>query len=274
MTRAPKHAVPTKKGRYYQRDGERFISVTNVIDTCVNKPALVGWAARTVAEEAVDLLARPETALPLLRMARTAPDDAIKLLKGAPYAAKDAAAELGSAVHGLAEAHSLGQQLRDMSDDEQRMVDNYLAFLDDFHPTFEATEATVANRTHGYAGTLDALLRFPTDVPEVGGRLCVVDYKTGKTGPYPEWALQLAAYAHAEHLWLPDGAEIPMPRIDGACVLRIRPDGYALHAMQADDEVFAVFAQAACALARALHDDAESWVGERITPTADTAEVA
>lgn len=269
MSRAPKNAVATKKGRYYVKDDERFISVTNVIDTCINKPSLVGWAARTVAEEAVAALADARTALPLLRMSRTAPDDAIKSLKGAPYAKKEKAASLGSAVHGLAEAHALGQELREMDDDERAMVDNYLCYLEDYRPVIEASEATVASRTYGYAGTLDGLHRFPTDIPVIGGHLGVVDYKTGQSGPYPEWALQLAAYANAECLWLPDGTEIPMPRVDAAVILRIRPDGYWVHPMRLDDVVFSAFT-AAVSLARAMHDDADAWVGDALTLTQPT----
>src|SRR5581483_7910276 len=48
----PKLAVATDNGRYYRdpAGGPDLISVTNVIDTCVNKPVLVPWAAKVTAE--------------------------------------------------------------------------------------------------------------------------------------------------------------------------------------------------------------------------------
>lgn len=276
MTAGPKYATPTKKGRYYAKDDERFISVTNVIDTVVNKPALVGWAAKAVATEAVEMLADPVRAVGALRLVRTEPELLLKELKGAPYAARDAAANLGSAVHALAEAHSLGHELREMDPDETAMVEQYLAFLEDFRPTFIASEATVASRKHGYAGTLDAIVEFP-DLPSTPPLLregaFVVDYKTGRTGPYPEWALQLAAYRNAECLWLPDGTEVPMPDVVGGLALRIRPDGYALHPMETGEAAFTQFA-AMVPLARFLHDDADALVGERLIPIVPAAEVA
>lgn len=218
---APKRSVPTKKGRYYtdpQNTAARYVSVTNVIDT-LNKPALVAWAAKTVAEEAV------ANVVQLVKMSRTDKPAAVSWLKGKPYETRDAAAKLGSRVHDLAEQRALGHDLGEIEPDAAAMVEQYLAFEADFAPVFEATEATVVNRTHGYAGTLDALVRIPV----LGDRLLVLDYKTGKSGPYPEWGMQLAAYAAAEALWLPDDSEVPVPPVDGGAVLRLRPDGYALY---------------------------------------------
>jgi hypothetical protein len=247
---APKTAKATSKGRYYTnpRDPEKpLISVTNVLDAAIGKPALVGWAARTVAEQAV-------ARLPIVtKLSRTDPAAAVQLLKGTPYAEKDTAAKLGTRIHELAEAHELGQGLPDdLLDDEKAMVENYLAWREDWKPVFEATEATVRNYTVGYAGTCDGLIRFPDFEDRLPG-LYALDYKTGKTGPYPEWALQVGgAYAHAETLVLPDGTDIPMPRVDGAIALRIRPDRYAMHLLRSDELVRDTFRHMV-AVARFLH---------------------
>lgn len=268
----PKRAVPTKKGRYYTdpKDVEaRYVSVTNVIDT-INKPALVGWAAKTVATEAVEHLVH------VTRLSRTDKDAAIAWLKGKPYEQKDAAAKLGSRVHDLAEQHELGHDMRDLEEDEVGMVEQYMAFRDDWRPEYEATEATVANRTYGYAGTLDGLLRFPhIPLPLAGTALVVGDYKTGKTGPYDEWGLQMAAYARTEVLWLPDDSEIPMPATAGAVAIRIRPTEYGLHEIDpaAIDTLFGVFLHL-LEVTRWLHAS-EGVFSERLIPTpAVAAEVA
>ncbi len=224
--RGPKRAVPTQQGRYYTDPKDllvRHVSVTNVVET-INKPALVGWAAKTVAEEAVHDLVR------VTRMSRTDPQAAINYLKGRPYEKKDAAADLGSRIHEIAESVELGHDMRELADDERAMVGHYLAYRRAWQPEVEATEATVCNRTLSYAGTLDALKRYVRHpLPKAGSALVVEDNKTGRTGPYPEWGLQLAAYAKAEVLWLPDDSEVTMPAVHGGTILRIRPEYYELH---------------------------------------------
>jgi hypothetical protein len=266
----PKRAVPTNKGRYYtdpQDVLKRYVSVTNVIDT-INKPALVGWAARTVAEQAVNDLVL------VTKMSRTDKDGAIAYLKGKPYAEKDAAANLGSRIHGIAEGHELGHDMPELADDERAMVEQYLAFRDDWKPTYEATEATVCNRTHAYAGTLDGLLRFQQyRLPKAGDALVVGDYKTGRTGPYAEWGLQLAAYANAEALWLPDDSEVAMPQVAGGVVIRIRPDFYGVYELDpaAMPVLFEVFTHL-IHVTRWLHNDTQqACFSDRLIPQRTTA---
>lgn len=266
----PRRAVPTQKGRYYSDPQDllkRYVSVTNVIDT-INKPALIGWAARSVAEEAVRSLVQ------VTKLSRTDPDAAVAWLKGKPYEARDAAANLGTRIHKLAEGHELGHDMRELADDERDMVEQYLAFRHDWRPEYEATEATVCNRTHGYAGTLDSLVSFPhVPLPKAGGGLVVGDYKTGRTGPYAEWGLQLAAYSKAEALWLPDDSEVPMPRTAGAVAIRIRPTEYGLYELDpaAIDALFEVFVHL-LHVTRWLHNDTQqACFSDRLIPTPSTA---
>ena len=40
---------------------------------------------------------------------------------------------------------------------------------------------------------------------------------------------------------LPDGSEHELPRVDGAAVLHLRPDGYALRPVRIDEDVFRAF---------------------------------
>ena len=54
---------------------------------------------------------------------------------------------------------------------------------------FIASERLVFSREHGYAGTTDL-------IGTLNGRLALLDIKTGR-GVYPEYKLQLAAYAVA-----------------------------------------------------------------------------
>lgn len=224
----PKQITRSKKRWYELPDGVILPSVTTVLSVALNKPALPGWAAKVVAEEAMQELPR------LVRMARTQRGEAVKYLKGRPYAQRDEAAAAGTKAHDLAEAYVLGKPFEVPAPDTPlgQTLGQFVRFLDDYKPEFEATEATVASYSGMYAGTLDAIAR----IPALGNRLLVVDYKTSRTGPYPEWALQIAAYARAEVMWLPDGTSVDMPKIEGAAVLRLRPDFYALHEVTADME--------------------------------------
>ena len=109
---------------------------------------------------------------------------------------------------------------------------SFRAFLDEWMPEFEMTEATVYSRSESYAGTLDAIAVIP------GLGRVLLDYKTSGSGVYPEAALQLAMYRHAEFVGLPDGSEAPMPQVDGCVVVWVRADGYDVIPVIADEQVF------------------------------------
>jgi hypothetical protein len=224
--RLPEQVTLHRKRYYDLHDGTKLPSVTTILSTALNKPALVGWAAKTVAEEALTNLPQ------IVKMSRTDRDGAVKFLKGRPYAERDDAANAGTKAHELAEAYVLGKPYEVPAPDTDlgKTLAQFVKFLEEWRPEFEATEAVVANVTVGWAGTLDAIAR----IPALGNRLLVIDYKTSKSGPYAEWGLQIAAYARSEFLWLPDGTKTEMPAIEGAAVLRLRPDFYAVHEVTAD----------------------------------------
>lgn len=226
MTGKPKQITSDRDRWYLLPDGTRLPSVTTVLGVALNKPALPAWAARTVAEQAMAELPK------LVRMSRTQRDDAVKWLKGRPYAQRDEAASAGTKAHALAESYILQEPYEVPSPDSDlgKTLGQFVRFLNEWKPEFAATEALVVNRTDEWAGTLDAI----ATVPSLGNKLMVWDWKTSRTGPYPEWSLQIAAYSRAETLWLPDGTEHPMPKIDGAAVLRLRPEFYAVHEVTAD----------------------------------------
>lgn len=217
-------------GRVYTWEGQHFPSVTTIIGGGVPKPALLPWGIKMVAEAAVMMTQSGQ----LAAIVRSNPDAALKILKGAPYDKRDSAADLGSAIHEAAEAHILGHGGGlSVSSEVQPFIEQFHAFLREHNPEYLAAECTVFSREHGYAGTLDGLVKF-------GEVVYVLDYKSG-TGVYPESSLQLAAYCHAEFIGLPDGKEAPLPKIDGALVLWLRPDKYEVLLARCDDEVFRYF---------------------------------
>jgi hypothetical protein len=244
----PRNATTTNRGRTYRWKDESFDSVTTIISGGVPKPALKAWGERLVAETAVGKVGV---------WTQMGPDEAIDWLKRAPFRETDRAAVQGSNIHDWAEKRVLGQPLQvDEAPEAHRpYLRGFMDFLAQWKPDYEMTEATVYNRTCGYAGTLDFLAWLDIDhvmdqllvpgeflfAPNAAGKVLVLgDYKTGK-GVYGEVALQLAAYRFAEFIGMPDGSEIPMPEVSACVVLHLTPSGFELIPVRADEVAFNFF---------------------------------
>jgi hypothetical protein len=152
------------------------------------------------------------------------------------------AAARGSDVHRAAEQFALGV-VPEVEEHILPYVEQYRRFLEDFAPTFLMAEAPVYNRTFSYAGTLDG-------IAVIDGKTVVVDMKTTAHGPdsgrnrppFPEVALQLTLYRHAELVGLlADRKEVfyrryyefneqaqhePMPETEGGVCIVISPEDY------------------------------------------------
>ncbi|HSW42516.1 MAG TPA: hypothetical protein VLM76_08410 [Patescibacteria group bacterium] len=264
----PAGAKTTSRGRVYTRKGRNYWSVTTIIKGGLPAPALMGWGMRSVAEYAVAnhrqiaamlgavSLQRVEGRLeqPIVdRLASLfgatrdekpiapfyvvsdpdAVEAAVKWLSGAPYRERDRKADVGSAVHAQIEAIILGKPRPEPMPDVAPFLLQFDRFVADFSPSWEASEGTIYSDKESYAGTLDW-------IATIGGRRLIGDTKTGK-GVYPEAALQLAAYAHADYLGLADGTDAPLPAFDGGVVLHLSPDAYQLVPVRIDDDVFRAF---------------------------------
>lgn len=225
----PRNATTTNRGRSYRWRDEEFDSVTTIIGGGVPKPALKAWGERTVAEMAFDNI---NTWRHMKR------DEAVDWLKRSPFRTTNKAAELGSSIHDYAEAHVLGKPMPEPTVEQRPYLEALYRFLDDHTPSYQMTEATVYNREHNYAGTLDLIAEIP------GLGLTLADYKSGK-GVYGEVALQLAAYRFAEFVGMPNGDEVPMPEVDSCAVVHLTPDGYELIPVDAGLEEFRTFLYAA-----------------------------
>lgn len=253
---SPAQRTTTRGGRrfYVWGRGERYWSVTTILKA-LPKDALKWWAAGRVAEFAYD---RSKTWFTMNR------SEAIDWLKREPLRFTGERADVGSAIHAAAEAWVLKKPLRgDFAEEEQKAIGHFLDFIDRLQPRYLLTEASVFHRRQKYAGTLDAVAEFPYGlllelaggnpnlIPwDPGDRDFVrllVDYKTGgdieeDKGVYPEVALQLAAYARAEFVGMPNGAEVPLPEVDGAAVLHVQAAGWRLVPVDAlREDVFRAF---------------------------------
>lgn len=217
--------VTNKSGsRYYEWKGEKFPSVTTIMSKGIPKPGLIKWAAKIVAAGAVE---RVEVWAGM-------PDDAaIAYLSGIPDEKRNSSAVRGSIIHSAAEIHSNEGEAKVINPEEQAYLDGFIQFRNDWNPKYLLTEQAVFNRTYGYAGTLDSVVR-------IGRTVWCLDTKTGNR-VYPEVALQLAAYSHAEFIGRDGDIEEPMPAIKKGGVVHLFPGGYSFIPVRIDDEVFEAF---------------------------------
>jgi hypothetical protein len=165
------------------------------------------------------------------------------------------------------------------------------AWLQTFQPEYLASEVVVYHPGYGYAGTADTFLRLH-DVPLIG------DYKfskkpydaRGNPSPiYPETALQLAAYRHADMaaVWRPRRFEsfrrryyalsrneqdmaAPVPHVDGGLGIKITPEFCHARPVRCDERVHEAFLYC-LEVARWVFETSKGAVGE---PLAVPTEVA
>jgi hypothetical protein len=246
------------RGHTYHVDGVKFDGVTTILNDGVPKPALVKWAAKSVATYVAD--ATTDDLDTLRGLGR---DGMIDALKAVPYGQSSAAAAKGTEIHALAEQLVAGQQV-DVPEHIAGHVEACVKFLDAYQVKPLAVERPVANRRWRYAGRPDlfAELTLP------GGEIvrAVVDWKTGASGIWPEAALQESAYRHAE-VWLDEfGVEQPVTDLGltAGYAVWLRADGYDLVPLDCGEATFKVFCHVAY-VARQMKD-ARSWVGAAIQP--------
>ncbi|MPZ13795.1 MAG: hypothetical protein GEU73_05125 [Chloroflexi bacterium] len=238
-------------GRYYvwaSPDGEvteRYWSVTTIIEGGIPKPALMGWGIKMTAigaikhhdkidalicdEDLKDSENWGEDGKPTTAGARAA----YKFLWDYRFSESERAAKLGTKIHEAIEAYELDKPAPEWPEDVAPFMDNAVDFLRSFEVMVEMSEASVFNRTQRYAGTLDC-------IATINGERWLLDFKTGK-GVYPEAALQMSAYAHAEFIGSPDKTEAPMPKIDHAAIVHLRPEGFKFTPVDIGEHVYNSF---------------------------------
>lgn len=225
-----------KPTHYYYLDGKRVKGVTTLLNGGLPKPALVKWAARTVAEYVADNL---DT---VVAMADTMErGQLVDALKAAPDSQRDAAAARGTEIHALAEQAARDIEV-DVPDTLAGYVQGYIDWLDAWAVTANMTEITVGRRPRdgvpGYAGTFD--LDLTMGAGPLAGKRGLVDLKTAK-GVYGDNALQLAGYQNADFYLDGDGAEQPMPGYDFLGVVHITPTGTDLYLVSDPAAAWRVF---------------------------------
>lgn len=216
------------KHRYRWNDGPYCPGVTSIIKTLDKSGPLVGWAKRETAACAV-------RNLPMLEeMVRNGgPEAATKWLSAIPDFQRDAAADLGTRVHILAEAIAREHPV-EVTAEEEPYVTAYLRWYGTTKPKVTNAEFMVYSQQHLYGGTADLAC-------VIGTELWLIDIKTGKNA-YPETALQLAGLRFAD--WAgrtDDPKKYAIPQASRYGVLHVRPDGAELIPYQVTQDEFSAF---------------------------------
>jgi hypothetical protein len=250
----PSLARQTRNGRVYwsERAQRDLPSITNVIGV-LDKPGIPRWAAKLVAEYAID------HAADLAGIARADRAAAVDLLKNVPWRSTESSAERGDQVHAYLEAHAKGEELPEVTGPAAAYLPGLRLFLHEHQPRFVQSEVTVFSETYGYAGTFD----FVAELPHLGATV-LGDLKTGKR-TYPQVGLQLAANRWADRMELGDGLTHPVPTVDYCVVLRVHQRGYELRPVAAERREMLAF-RAALALWHWQHLPQHEVLGPRIAP--------
>jgi len=231
MTSPKLETVKHHGSRFYIHPltGVEYRGVTSVLNA-IPKDFLRYWGQGLVAQAAVEYKDAVDTMI-----ANGDSAGAVDWLKNAPNRNTAGAAERGTLVHDLYERLSLGEDIGRVHPDLRPFVESWHEWNDEFQPTFLHVEGAVVNEAMGYGGSFDF-------IAEIAGQVIMGDYKTSKA-VYPEVALQMWAYANADHILSEDGSTEPLPKIDAAAVFHCRPEGWKFHPIDiADPELPAVFA--------------------------------
>jgi hypothetical protein len=284
-------------------DDLRLWSVTTIIDI-LDKKGLLYWAAAQAAEAAIDNLATWQAMLK-----DQGREETVKWLRNAFNRRPKyqlGAADLGTCAHSVCENYALsgtkpdedfireavwrkGGEFVDLDSETAvvtKMLDRFDDWLQQFTPSYQATEVCVYSPTYGYAGQCDAFLT-------IDGVRFITDYKSSREpfdargkpkGPYPEVALQLSAYRNAElaAVWRPRRFEqqsrryyalspteqelaVPVPEVDTGLVIYLTPEACHARPVRCGEEVHQYFLFC-LEMARWVNEASKTVLGEPLTP--------
>lgn len=296
---APELGLPEVEQKKPEPGDQVLWSVTTVIGV-LEKPALLYWAAEQTAKKALKL----RTSLDA-RIEQEGELAVVKQLRDARFDKRDLKrdgltdAAFGTHVHGLCESYALSgvkpaidvQVFGIDAPLAQACLDRFDEWLHEFQPEYVATEVMVATPTYGIAGTCDTFLN-------IGGVRFVGDYKSSKksvdaqgkqTGLYPEIALQLAAYRHAElaAVWRPRRYEqfrrryyligaaelaqaVAVPEVDYGLGIKITPEHCTAYPIKCDAEIYGYFLNC-LEVARYQFEASKQVIGSPLVTTGDAA---
>lgn len=224
--------------RWYRWMGQEYVSVTTVRRLAGIPHRLAQWQVEQVVTRAIE-----NAAVYAQRLASGEPGDFTAVreeLRRAAVDKREARAAFGSAVHAAIEAQL---PVTKVGADLAPRLRQFLSWAAASGVEFLGRELQVFNLTVGYAGSVDALCRFPD------GSIWVVDYKTGgddlTEGVYPDQLLQLLPYAMAEFVGADDVRDEAMTGLlhqaTGVGMLHLVDNAWEFRSLESTPEAWTAF---------------------------------
>ena len=182
-----------KNAHYYTVNKEEkwLPGVTTILSATIPKPALLPWALKEMGKNIKDyLLKRKEQPFTEHEI-----DGLIIASKNIYKTKAKEAADIGTRVHNAINDIIHGKDIT-IDEEIRHGVQGFLDWKASHSLTFKLGNTEIASRLFGYGGSLD-MLAFDKSDP------ILIDFKTTKQrkgyshGIYPEYGLQLSAYAIA-----------------------------------------------------------------------------
>ena len=219
-------AIQRTQDHRYIYEGVTYPGVTKVLGTLDKSGALMTWAARETAEAMLALHDNPGIDAMVNMVGR---DGVLKAATSRANWKKDEAAQLGTAVHSLADELVTGRVLSVSTETAHEYAKHYAEWWQRSGWKLRLSEALViapayaggkVSEPHeGWGGTFD-LLCYDAD-----GRTVLADIKTGK-GVYKEAILQLTAYSMAPLVSPMASPDVyPMPQVDRHVIIHVTREG-------------------------------------------------
>jgi len=207
----------------------------SAIKSMMPNSALLHWKAKATAEYCVENIDEVRS------LAARDKAGAIELVKESTNRYAKRAADRGTDVHTMCEITARAVMAGTKpsfaaTKDDMGYLRNFARFFKEFEVKPVMVETTIWSQEHAYAGTFDLLC----ELKGYDG-LYIVDYKSGKSGVYPEAGIQQTGYRWADSYIDEDGKFQDMPEVAGAFGMWLRPDGWALYPLRTDDSMWAVF---------------------------------
>ncbi len=175
-------------GRFYRVEGfqELFPSVTTVLSV-IAKPGLISWERNVALGSVKETLLGRGHGGPV-SLSEEWVDEVLYEARRRPYLVKSGAADFGAQAHDLISQLIQGNTPK-IPKDLEPLVGSFEAWREESGLELRCSESIVYSAKYRYAGSVDALAYR-------NGELVALDWKTG-ANIYPEYALQVAAYAKA-----------------------------------------------------------------------------
>jgi hypothetical protein len=241
--------------RFYSWEGREYPSVTSIRRLIGMPFTLHNWALSQVIDRAIvdhelidAMLKRPRRPRERVRD-KNVITEVSQHLRRAATEERDMAGDRGTRAH---EAIRLGMTPEQVAVAQPDILGHVCQFQD-FMQTQQAQmvwqERQIWNLTYGYAGSADALMKFPN------GRLFCVDYKTSR-GVYIDHAIQLVAYGMGEFVGengvVDRNATAQLLAADGLGILHLSESAWEWIEVKPEPVIFQGFV-GALAFARFLH---------------------